>query len=129
VTAVVEPGSADWLAVEFVCNGTPMRLAGDPATLEAAILEIGHMLPVQQIAERCGTHTKMVSVVLRKHHGLPCPICTRILLCPNGVTPTHVESNGWHCDMSGWPINDMEQVTRIRSAKRKLTKRSLVNAT
>lgn len=112
--------TVDHLAVAFVCNGTRMRLAADKATLEAVVLRIGHMLTVKQIAERCGTHGKNVSRILRAHGAITCPICVRYLLCPDGMTPEHVGANGLRCDMSGFPIRDTARANLIRATNRKL---------
>lgn len=121
MTAAIAP-DIDWLVVEFVCNGTPMNLRDDRATLEAVILQIGHRLTVQQIAERCGTHPKRVSTVLREHGAQLCPICARYLLCPDGITPRHSLSNELRCEMSGYPIRDIVRAGLIRSTNRKLVR-------
>ena len=122
MTVLHEQQAVDWLSVEFVCNGTPMHLASDPVTLEAAILRIGHMLTVKQIAERCGTHPKRVSDTLRKRGAETCPICRRCLLCTDGIAPRHVTSNGLQCEMSGWPVRDLVRANRIRTTNRKLAR-------
>lgn len=122
MTALREQPTVDWLSVEFVCNGTAMHLASDPVTLEAAILRIGHMLTVKQIAERCGTHPKRVSDTLRKHGAATCPICRRCLLCTDGIAPRHVTSNGLECDMSGWAVRDIRRANMIRRMNRKLAR-------
>lgn len=119
MTAALAP-DIDWLAVEFVCNGTPMNLHDDPPTLEAAILQIGHGLTVQQISERCGTHRKRVSTVLREHGARKCLICARYLLSENGITPRHCLPNRVTCEMSGFPIGDTVRAGLIRSTNRKL---------
>lgn len=122
MTVLDEQRMVDWLSVEFACNGTRMHLASDPVTLEAAILRIGHMLTVKQIAERCGTHPKRVSDTLRRHGAEMCPICRRFLLCTNWVAPRHVTSNGWECDMSGWDVRDSMRVRLIRATSKKLAR-------
>ena len=122
MTVLDEQRMVDWLSVEFACNGTRMHLASDPVTLEAAILRIGHMLTVKQIAERCGTHPKRVSDTLRRHGAEMCPICRRFLLCTNWVAPRHVTSNGWECYMSGWDIRDSMRVRLIRATSKKLAR-------
>lgn len=112
----------DRLAVTFVCNGTPMHLGDDPVTLEAAVLAIGFMVSVKEIAERCGTKPTRVSRILHRHGAVHCPICTRGLICPGGVTPEHVASNGWRCEMSGYQISDVVRANLIRATNRKLAR-------
>lgn len=122
MTAVCQESVVDWLAVEFVCNGSKMRLSTDQATLEAAILTIGHMVPAKEIAARCGTHPKTVSIVLRIHGAKQCLLCTRYLLCPEGIAPRHVASTGLECEMGGFRINDVERAELIRATNRKLAR-------
>jgi hypothetical protein len=122
MTVLHEQQAVDWLAVEFVCNGTPMRLGDDRATLEAAVLTIGFQLTVKQIAERCGTHTCRVSRILNDHGAVQCLICRRNLLCTNGITPEHVGSNGLRCGMSGYQIGDAARAGLIRAANRKMAR-------
>lgn len=110
----------DWLAVEIVCTGTRMRLAGDPATLAAAIRAIGHDLTMEQIAERLGTTTRQVQRVLEESGAIHCPSCRRSVLLQDEIVPRHVNANGFRCRMSGYPVTDSERVRQIRADRRQI---------
>ncbi|AVO21750.1 hypothetical protein SEA_GODPHATHER_48 [Mycobacterium phage GodPhather] len=97
----------DWLAVEFVCNGTPMDLSHDKVTLAAAIVKIGSGLPVPVIAERLGTTERQIGRVLEKHGAKKCPACIRWVMCDDGVLPPHVNSrSGYRCKQTGLRYDD-----------------------
>lgn len=122
-TAVDDAGHVDWLAVEFVCTGTAMRLSSDPVTLRAAILTIGYHLTADQIAERMGTNTRRVLRVLLEYGGKPCPSCRRVvLLVGDGIVPHHVNSSGWWCRMGGYPADDRHRLAQIKADQRALQK-------
>lgn len=106
----------DWLAVEFVCGGTRMRLGDDKATATAAILSIGYHLTVDQIAERIDITARQVLRILIKYGAANCPFCTRRLLIPHdGVVPSHVRDPDRWCPMSGYPVTDTARAEQIRS--------------
>ena len=104
----------DWLAVEFVCNGTPMRLGDDAVTLRTAILQLGWMLTCAEIANRCGTSTRRVSRMLEREGATICPFCGRYVMCDDGVLPRHIIQTMVVCRMSGHPADDLERARMIR---------------
>ncbi len=113
----------DWLAVEFVCGGTPMRLGDDRATLAAAVLAIGYHLTVDQIAERLGTNTRRVSRILDRHGAESCPLCGRnLLLHHDGTVPSHVHQSGHHCRMTGHLVTDTARRDQIRADSRSVAR-------
>lgn len=123
MTASVDLERVDWLAVEFVCNGTPMWLGNDSATLKAAILSIGYMVTCPQIAERCGTNTRRISRVLYDAGATRCPWCKRYVMCDDVVLPPHVQNSSGYaqkCRMSGYRADDDERIAEIRSDSRQL---------
>ncbi|APD19277.1 hypothetical protein PQB71_gp47 [Mycobacterium phage Taptic] len=103
----IDVAAVDWLAVEFVCNGTPMDLSRDKVTLAAAIVKIGSLLPVPVIAERLGTTERQIGRVLEKHGAKKCPACIRWVMCDDGVLPPHVNSrSGYRCKQTGLRYDD-----------------------
>ena len=115
--SVGEPDEVDWLAVEFVCGGTPMRLGDHAATLQAAVLSIGYQLTVEQIAERLGTTTRRVLRILERNGSKRCPNCKRgLVLRPGDVIPPHVIHHGprHECRMSGYHYYDTARLAEIR---------------
>lgn len=114
--AVYDPTRVDLLAVEFVCNGTPMRLEGD--TLVAAVLAIGHMISSREVARRCGTSTKQVAQILKDNGGLTCPYCKRGILHDDGVLREHITTTGHRCDMSGHRHDDTERLAIVRKTQK-----------
>lgn len=116
--ALQDVDEVDWLAVEFVCNGTPMRLEGD--TLVAAVLAIGQRMTVADIAHRCGAHKKLVAQIVKDNGGIGCPLCQRTILHDDGVLRPHISSTGMNCGMSGYHHANVEQLARIRRSNQNL---------
>lgn len=117
MTAVVEYDidDVDWLAVEFVCTGTPMRLSGDVPTMAAVLTRIGYDLPVDQLAARMGTTPRQVARILTKLGATHCPLCKRRLILPeDGIVPRHVNCNGRHCRMSGYHVSNEARIAEVR---------------
>lgn len=114
----IDVDEVDWLAVEFVCSGTPMRLGDNAATLSAAVLAIGYDLTVEQTAERLGTTTRRVLRILDRHGAKVCPNCKRrLVLRPGDVVPPHLIHHGprHECRMSGYHFDDSARLAEIRS--------------
>lgn len=120
MTVDVETDGVDWLAVEFVCNGTPMSLGDDPATLRAAVLAVGYRSTPWQIAERLGTNTRRVMRILEKAGGVCCLLCSRRVICDDGVLPWHVKGDGNPCRMAGFRADDVERCRLIRATEKKV---------
>ena len=112
----------DWLAVEFVCGGTPMRIGKDQETLTAAVLAIGYRLGVDVIAERCGTSARQVSRILEANGAGSCPCCKRRLMLQDGMVPGHVNNLGVDCRMAGHHVSDAAWLAAIRSDRRVMKK-------
>lgn len=110
---------ADELAVEFIVNGTRMKVAKDKATLRAAVLRIGAMRPVVEVAYLCGTYADRVTRLLRET-GVRCPSCKRWVPPGGDVLPEHVNTNGLVCPMSGFAADDTDRLELVRRMHRVL---------
>lgn len=94
-------GNVDELAVQFVCNGTPMRLNKDER-----IVAVQRMLgrrAVNEIARLIFTYQEEVSRIAKATPGtLNCPFCHQRVYADDGVLSRHVSIQGdrW-CPQSG----------------------------
>lgn len=109
----------DWLAVEFVQDGVPMRLGGDVPSMTAVLSTIGYDMPVQELAARMGTTVRQIGRILTTRLGAGhCPSCNRCLVIPDGVVPAHVNTAGRRCLMGGYAADDGDRVEDIRRWQR-----------
>lgn len=114
MTVTYDIDQVDWLAVKFVCEGTPMRLSGDVPTMAAVLARIGYDLPVDQLAERMGTTVRQIGRILTTKLGAKhCPLCRRCLILDGDVAPRHVNSNNRVCRMSGYSVHDQQRIAAI----------------
>lgn len=122
MTAVHDIDAVDWLAVDVIRTGTPMRLGDDVPTMTAALATVGYDVTPDQLAERMGTTTRQIARILTKRLGAKhCPSCRRCLIIPeDGIVPRHVNCNGRYCRMAGHHISDTGRVNTIRRERRVL---------
>lgn len=110
-----DPDWVDWTAVEFVRNGTAMNLTTSRPTLRAAILSLGHMLTVKEIARRCGCFDEYVARVIKADDTAKrCLRCGRYLIPVDGLAPPHVMNTGPYCEMSGYAMDDHDRLALLR---------------
>lgn len=91
----------DALAVEFVCNGTPMRLNTDERVVAVQRMLGGR--PVSEIARLIGCNCEEVSRIARALDGtMRCPFCNQRVFHDTGFLRRHVDHLGrrW-CPQSG----------------------------
>lgn len=121
-----DPDFVDWRSIEFVRNGTPMNLSLHAPTLRAAVLTIGYMLTVREIAALCGTFDERIArIVKREPTAQRCPYCYRYLIpLAHGVAPKHVKAKHVTCGMSGYWIGDLERRDRLRAESKALGRMS-----
>lgn len=119
MTAAYDVDEVDWLAVEFVRDGVPMRLGGDVPSMTAVLATVGYDSTVQELAALMGTTVRQIGRILTTKLGAGnCPSCNRCLVIDNGVVPRHVNTAGRRCPMGGYPVGDIARVVVIRSEQR-----------
>lgn len=118
----VDTDRVDWLAVEFVCNGTRMRLGKDKATLRAAVLRMPYSITMEETADRLGVITRRCQRILEDAGAEKCPSCRRLMLIPaDRIVPLHLNGTGLRCRMGGFHMDDAARAAAIRRDRYAMT--------
>jgi len=85
----------DWLAIEFVCNGTPMRLSRRERVIAGK--RLAGTVPAAVIADRVGTTQRTVTRIFNGAGAVRCSTCQQLVLHTE-----HVGRNGLPCGEAWW---------------------------
>lgn len=111
---VVEMAAVDRLAIEFVCNGTPMPLnrLERAYAIQAMVGRVGSA----EMARRLGTYDNEVTRTLKAIGAVMCPGCQRLQLQDAGILRPHIDQWGAaRCAMSGQRHDDRNAIILRRA--------------
>lgn len=104
-----DPRNVDKLAVEFACNGTPMRLNRDEVTV-AATRMVGKCSSAE-VARRCCTDDRTIVRILHALGAQQCPHCFQLVFVTDGMVQPHIDYR-WlgQCTASNRPADQRLEV-------------------
>lgn len=114
------PNNIDWLAVEFACNGTRMRL--NPDERVAVVARIGSRVPAADLAARIGCGDKEVGLIMAAlDNTARCPVCRHHAFHDEaGVLQPHLGVQLiWPCPFTGYRYDsaaDHDEYRRVQRA-------------
>lgn len=99
----------DRLVVEWVCQGTRMRLNADERVYAVRCM-LGRV-PTGEIAHRIGTYDREVTRIARALDTVLCPVCQQYAYHDAGVLDVHMDQQGVaRCAMAGCHYQDQEAI-------------------